>query len=102
MPFNKKTAKKRENSLPEALGFTDDRADDIAGFVHDVLHEEDGHHNALLKLNKEFDDNELLFAAYVYGRMVEGHCDVQAIEIKGSDIIDALEKTVKEFVKQGK
>lgn len=75
MPFSKKTKpeEKKAPSLPEALGITDNRANLIAKKVHFLLHKHENHHSVLMELNEHLEDNELLYAAYVYGRMVEGH-----------------------------
>ena len=104
MPFNKKNKKKSEekdNSLAKALGFSQEIADKILPDVHEILHESRDHSKALLKLNEKYDDNQLLFAAYAYGRMVEHHSDgCKAIAISGKDLFEGLEKAVREFVEQ--
>lgn len=76
MPFSKNKKQQEDNSLARALGFSDKRADEIIDRAHKLVHEAKNHHKALLELNGRFNDNELLFAAYAYGRIVEGHEDV--------------------------
>lgn len=90
MPFHKnKKDESRNDSLAQALGFSDKKADEILERVHKIVHKEGGHHTALLELNGRFNDNELLFAAYAYGRMVEGH--------QGHEIPEELKEAIEEF-----
>lgn len=95
MPFNKKSKPKEDNdSLPQALGIDEKRADLILQKVHALLHKHDNVYTVLVELNENLNDNELLYAAYAYGRMVEGH---QSIEID-EDIMEKLDETVKGFM----
>lgn len=96
MPFNKKNKPKEEkiDSLTEALGISDDRAEKIAKKVHALLHKHNNHHSVLVELNENLDDNELLFAAYAYGRMVEDHENSPEIP---QSVMDELDGVVKKF-----
>jgi uncharacterized coiled-coil DUF342 family protein len=94
MPFTKQNKKdeSRQDSLAQALGFSDKRADEILDGVHDLLHEAGNHHDALKALYEKYNDNELLFAAYAYGRMVEGH------ETKVEKLLGEASDEIKEFL----
>jgi hypothetical protein len=90
MPFNHKNkTSEKNNSLPNALGFSEKRADEILTICHKIVHNHNGHHKALLELNGRFNDNELLFAAYAYGRMAEGH--------SSHGMPEGLEEAIEEF-----
>lgn len=83
MPFNKKSTNEvKEQTLPAALGISEDRSDKISEEVHKLLFsvsEEVGgcrrldNSKYLLALYDKYDDKELLYAIYVGVRMLDAH-----------------------------
>ena len=71
MPFKKrKVTSSEEQSLPEALGFSDERAEVIAKKTLKIAMEGDRVSETLIKIYETFeDDKEVLFAVYVYGEI---------------------------------
>jgi hypothetical protein len=102
MPFSQKNkTSEKNNSLPIALGFSEKRADEILEKCHELIHNHKGHHRALLELNGRFNDNELLFAAYAYGRIAEGHTSHE-IPDEIREEIEEIAGDLMSFFKRGK
>ena len=102
MPFNKKkTVKKEEVSLPEALGFDSKRAIEIVDLVDEAKDKTDKVSDALLYLHERLDDNELLFACHVLGakRVIDSleECMADGCEnCEDTNLLKSIKKAIKE------
>ena len=93
MPFTK--TKNEEKTLSQVLGISDERTKEIIRFVRKIVVSVNNNEQNLKHLYARFDDMELMFATYAYGRMVE-QCSVGGEDVP-NEIIGFL-KGFSEFL----
>lgn len=101
MPFSKQDKTNREGTIPNALGFSNKRGMEIAEQVDAIIKakaEQVGKctHGldvsvVLLELYEKFNDKELVFALFVFGRKVE-RLSSNPLEQLMSELIKSIEE----------